>query len=290
MKLAFPNGEHEEVSLGRGSISIGSSENDDIVLNSEGIQPGHATITIDNRGVTISVADDADAIQLNHRKIRKKAILRMGDSICINQIPMVLQAEESRMSTPPEKTKDMSDDQLTILKKMPAKYYLRGVAGVHFGELIPLYRRLVIGRGDECDIVLEGDGVSREHAAIENSSDGVFLRDLGSINGTFVNGNQVREAVLYPGDQIAFDTERYVIESAAYIPGQVMADDEEEEKEISSTQVFKVPVIEDQEGDKSKSASSGAQSADNNGRARDTIIIVVCVLLSVAMIAWVAMS
>lgn len=290
MKLAFPNGEHEEVSLARGSISIGSSENDDIVLNSEGVHPSHATILIDKRGVTISVGDDAEQIQLNHRTIRKKAILRMGDSIHIEQIPMMLHAEENRMRTPPEKTKDMSDDQLTVLKKMPAKFYLRGVAGVHFGELVPLYRRLVIGRGEECDIVLDRDGVSREHAAIENSSDGVFLRDLGSINGTFVNGNQVREAVLNPGDQIAFDTERYVIESPAYIPGQVIADDAEDAKEISSTQVFQVPVIEDQEGEKPRADNAKTAASGTQDQARDTIIIIVCVVLSAAMIAWVAMS
>ena len=290
MRLAFPNGEHEEVSLGRGSVSIGSSESDDIVLNSEGIRPGHATIIVDKRGVTLNIDDDSSAIQLNQRTVRKKAILRMGDSILINQIPMMLHAAADRISAPPKATLDMSDEQLTILKTMPAKFYLRGVAGEHFGELIPLYRRLVFGRGSHCDIVLEGDEISREHAAIENASDGVYLRDLGSINGTFVNGNQVRDAVLYPGDQIAFDSERYVLESPAYVPGKIIAEDVSNENETATTQVFKSPVMEDQDAKKSKPADTGAPRASNGGRTRDTIIIVVCVMLSIAMIVWVAMS
>jgi hypothetical protein len=140
MKLAFPNGEHEEVALGLGSTSIGSSESDDVVLKSDGIEAGHATIIIDKRGVSLDIGDKAGEIQLNHRIIRKKAILRMGDSLLIDSIPIMLNAAEDRMSTPPEKIEEMSDEQETILRKMPAKYYLRGVAGVHFGELIPLYR------------------------------------------------------------------------------------------------------------------------------------------------------
>lgn len=290
MKLAFPNGEHEDVSLARGSLSIGSSENDDIVLNSEGIRPGHATIIVDKRGVTIDVDADGSEIQLNHRTVRRKAILRMGDSILIDRIPMMLQAAANRMSRPPEANKEMSDEQLSVLEKMPAKHYLRGVAGAHFGELIPLYRRLVIGRGTDCDIILEGDGIARQHAAIENSSNGVFLRDLGSVNGTFVNGNQVRDAVLNPGDQLAFDTERYVIESPAYVPGKLIAEENNSETTTSTTQVFKAPVIENQDAKKPNPDASAAEISGNGGRTRDTIIIVVCVALMIAMVVWVAIS
>ena len=55
--------------------------------------------------------------------------------------------------------------------------------------------------------------MSRRHAIIENSGDGIYLRDLGSANGTFVNGVQVRDAVLHPDDQIAFDRNRFLLEA-----------------------------------------------------------------------------
>ena len=51
---------------------------------------------------------------------------------------------------------------------------------------------LVIGRLPECDVVLNDSNVSRRHAEIRRSGDGVFLTDLGSTNGTRVNGAPVR--------------------------------------------------------------------------------------------------
>ena len=51
---------------------------------------------------------------------------------------------------------------------------------------------LKIGRGQECDIVIEDIAVSREHAEIFQDDEGnVFLTDLKSSNGTFINGNQL---------------------------------------------------------------------------------------------------
>ena len=71
----------------------------------------------------------------------------------------------------------------------------------------------MIGRGSDCDLVLDEPEMSRRHAVIENSGDGMYLRDLGSANGTFVNGVQVRNAVLHPDDQIAFDQNRFLLEA-----------------------------------------------------------------------------
>ncbi len=64
---------------------------------------------------------------------------------------------------------------------------------------------LLIGRGADCDIILPERQVSRHHARIERTPDGRYLLyDLGSKNGTFVNGEEVREAprVLQDGDEI----------------------------------------------------------------------------------------
>lgn len=66
---------------------------------------------------------------------------------------------------------------------------------------------LLIGRGPDCDIVLPERQISRHHARIERTPDGQYLLyDLGSKNGTWVNGEEVRDTpyVLKDGDEIQF--------------------------------------------------------------------------------------
>jgi predicted component of type VI protein secretion system len=100
----------------------------------------------------------------------------------------------------------------------PPRAVLRGVSGPYFGKVIPIHGRLEIGRGPECGLVLDEPEMSRRHAMIEVSTHEIYLRDLGSANGTFVNGVQVRDAVLYPGDQIAFDRNRFLVEAPGMAP------------------------------------------------------------------------
>jgi len=63
-------------------------------------------------------------------------------------------------------------------------------------------RALTIGRSRSCDLRLPSGDASRRHAEICHTTDGYVLRDLGSTNGTFVNGERVQERVLEPGDRI----------------------------------------------------------------------------------------
>jgi two-component system cell cycle response regulator len=60
-----------------------------------------------------------------------------------------------------------------------------------------------IGRGENCEIVLELDNVSRKHCSLKLKPEGVFVRDNGSTNGTYLNNVEVRgEAPLRSGDLI----------------------------------------------------------------------------------------
>ena len=66
------------------------------------------------------------------------------------------------------------------------------------------------GRGDEVDVLLEDKWVSRVHCEIKQQGDALFVRDLGSRHGTFVNGKPVREAWLFPGDELNVGLTRFV--------------------------------------------------------------------------------
>ncbi len=64
-------------------------------------------------------------------------------------------------------------------------------------------QRILIGRDELCDIRIVSHQVSRHHALVVNSSSGVSLVDLGSTNGTFVDGRQIKQCALQDNDVIA---------------------------------------------------------------------------------------
>ncbi len=71
---------------------------------------------------------------------------------------------------------------------------------------------LVIGRSSGCDIVLDDPNVSRRHAEVRRLGEGFSLVDLGSTNGTEVNGQRVGETSLMNGDVIGVGTTRLTFE------------------------------------------------------------------------------
>jgi hypothetical protein len=71
------------------------------------------------------------------------------------------------------------------------------------GERIPLVKETtVIGRSDECDLVLKRSDVSRRHCRIVRLADQVIVEDLGSSQGTRINGVAVVRGVVRHGDRV----------------------------------------------------------------------------------------
>lgn len=60
----------------------------------------------------------------------------------------------------------------------------------------------VVGRREDCDLRIPLGEVSRKHCRVVRDGDSLKLEDLGSSNGTFLNGQRVQEAILSPGDTI----------------------------------------------------------------------------------------
>jgi len=82
--------------------------------------------------------------------------------------------------------------------------------------------RLTIGRAPENDIQLLHLGVSRRHAEVSYEDGRLMVRDLGSRNGTFVNGDRITERELAPEDEIAIGQARLTIPKASPPPEVVL--------------------------------------------------------------------
>ncbi|MFN0123166.1 MAG: FHA domain-containing protein [Blastocatellia bacterium] len=71
-----------------------------------------------------------------------------------------------------------------------------------------------IGRGDDCDLILDGETVSRHHCTLARLDDGFTIQDC-SRNGTFVNGKRIRKSELRHGDQIRIGRNIVVVQLAS---------------------------------------------------------------------------
>lgn len=91
----------------------------------------------------------------------------------------------------------MTDDGLVTV--------LHFVSGRYDGQDFPLdaRRSYIAGRSSEVDLVLADDAVSRKHARFYPARGRIWVRDLGSRNGTIVNGEEVERHCLREGDRIA---------------------------------------------------------------------------------------
>jgi len=82
-------------------------------------------------------------------------------------------------------------------------------------RLPPLERltagRLLLGRSSACQLIFDDDTVSRRHAELRLHEGRWILRDLGSSNGTWVNGRRVMEAEVAPGDEVSLGHCRFRI-------------------------------------------------------------------------------
>lgn len=106
---------------------------------------------------------------------------------------------------PPEEEPDVT---WTAIPRFPASSekhaYLLVLAGPQFGEMLPLPtgRDLLLGRRDDADLQIRDDGVSRRHATIRVDGEGAVVTDLGSANGTYVDGRRVPTRQIADGARI----------------------------------------------------------------------------------------
>lgn len=92
-------------------------------------------------------------------------------------------------------------------------FRLRTVEGVPPGEIYSIGRKARIGRSEEGEIVLFDPSVSRVHAVVEVRAGEAVVRDLGSTNGTYLNGRRVETESLRDGDELRFGNTRMRFEA-----------------------------------------------------------------------------
>ena len=220
MRLLFPNAEHAQIELGNGLHTIGSAAGAKVKLFAPGVLANHCELQVNGETAMLSPVPGA-ALTLNGAPITRSTEIRAGDVIQVADVRVrIVAVDKAAAAAVPmvQKRQEEADDGRTRVRSALPKFMLRGVSGATFGKIFPLTGVTVIGRNPECDISIPTDEVSRRHAELRPSQDGVMVEDLGSANGTFVNDRRVTRELLKHGDELRFDQLRFQLIS----PGREM--------------------------------------------------------------------
>lgn len=212
LRLRFQNREHADLALSPGVHAIGYDRQG--VLGVAPADAAVAQVCVDRRGVWLQVREGAPGLHVNGRPVKRVAMLRVGDAIFVDGTELVLLAGDPLPAPADYGFAGGTDTRMLV----------RGVGGPYHGRSFTLDQPRMVGRAGESDIRINEPAFAERHARLEAHADGVVLRDLGSIEGSLVNGRPVRHALLQPGDQVVFGNQhRFVVEApvARAIAGDV---------------------------------------------------------------------
>lgn len=212
IKLMFPNGERPDALLQSGVSRVGSDATAEVLLEQEGMPAVLCDLRVSDDGVALNVPvqDGAPTVSVNGKPVDGFIAVRPGDQIRFGSVLVkttsVAVANSVAASDDPD-----NDPGATRARTAVPKYVLRGVSGAVFSKSFAITGPMVFGRSDECDVILDSDSVSRKHAEVRPTADGLVVEDLDSANGTFINGERVQKALLKGGDELRLDTIRLTL-------------------------------------------------------------------------------
>jgi len=185
-------------------------------------------LCVDRRGIWLNVDAGAPVVHVNGRQVQRMAMLRAGDAIYVDDVELRLVSDQ------PVQLPEPVDGPAPAAEAPNLRVVLRGVGGRFHGRCFTLERPRLVGRHPDADIRIDDPAFADRHARLELVGEQVVLRDLGSAEGSLVNGEPARDAVLEAGDQVVFDAHhRFVVEAPRRRPrasdqdaGEAVAADE----------------------------------------------------------------
>ncbi len=228
-------------------LTVGRAEGNDLILAEGGVSRKHARFFLEGEDVMVEDLGSANGTIVNGERIEGPTKLDPSAAIVLGDYEASLKSgaksrakvdkSKARPSSRPTqalarsslaKAEPRATKVVPVMKpsasagaasKRPSRSSgpaLRGLSGAVTGKSFPLNGTIVVGRVAGVDLRVDDDSVSRRHAEIELNDGTAVLRDLGSANGTTVNGNPISEdTALNGGDIIQFGVVEMIFEDGS---------------------------------------------------------------------------
>lgn len=200
LKLQFVDNRQASFWIVDENFGIGSEIKNQMVIKDDQVRPFHATIQ-QRTGRLFITPTDADAqTSINGHRITEMTEILVGDVIGISNIELKL-IDPARHA--PRTPTPSSGNAKVVVNDVA--WQIKAMTGPLSGKTVAIDSSKIIGRDPAADIIISGGHISRRHAEMLLRDGQLWVRDLNSSNGTYVNNRKVDETALYLGDEIKFD-------------------------------------------------------------------------------------
>lgn len=197
LKIKFTENQQQAFWVTENIFSIGRRQDNHLVIEHSSLSPNHARFIREGEGFSLQDMNSIKGTYVNNELI-SKAPVNCGDTIQLGEVKL-----------------EVIDPFVELNRQDSDHWLLIADSGWLSGQEFPLLLKqnvpVTLGRGKRCDLVFPSTHLSRTHAQITLSNEGLLLEDLNSVNGTHLNGEKIVKARLSPGDRIQIDTYSFIL-------------------------------------------------------------------------------
>jgi pSer/pThr/pTyr-binding forkhead associated (FHA) protein len=194
LKLRLKNNKGSAVWLVEPKVTIGRGSGNDLMLEDPSVDAKHAEILVKHEKLTV-VNTSGKAVLVNGQTVAEQAVLEVGDQLQVGEVTLEVIDPKQQ----PAKAHSAAATEST-------GWALKANHSALANRIFNIKAETVIGRSNDCDITLAAAHLSRRHVKLFVEDGLLYARDLGSANGTYLNGERITEARVRRGDELRFDT------------------------------------------------------------------------------------